>query len=39
MGEVQNIEQLEVTLPMVREVIMNKVAILDLVIENMVFTQ
>ena len=32
MGEVQNKEQLEVTLPTSRKVIMNKVIMLDLVI-------
>ena len=38
-GEVQNKEQLEVTLPSGSKIIMNKVIILDLVIENVIFTQ
>ena len=38
-GEVQNKEQLEVTLPSGSKIIMNRVIILDLVIENVIFTQ
>ena len=39
MGEVQNEEQLEVTLLTGRKVIMNKVIMLDIAIENAIFTQ
>ena len=39
MGEVQNEEQLEVTLLAERKVITNKVVTLDLVIDNIIFTQ
>ena len=37
--EVQNIEQLEVMLPTDKKVIMNEGITLDVVIENIVFTQ
>ena len=39
MGEVWNEERLEVTLPTKRKIIMNKVITLDLVIDNVMFTQ
>ena len=39
MGEVQNEKQLEVMLPNGGKVIMYKVLILDLVIDNVIFTQ
>ena len=39
MGEVQNEEWLEVTLPTGQKVIINKVITLDLVIDNVIFTQ
>ena len=39
MGKVQNKEQLEVTLPTGRKVITNKVITLDLIIDNVIFTQ
>ena len=39
MGEVQNAEWLEVTVPTGRKVIINKVISLDLVIKDLVFIQ
>ena len=39
MGEVWNEEWLEIMLPTGRKVIMNKVITLDLIIENIIFTQ
>ena len=39
MREVQNAKRLEITLPTGRKVTMNKVVTLDLVIDNVFFTQ